>query len=117
MRRFHEINAVNIRDEAERQAALAVMLERFVSHHRAEVGAADADVDDVANALAGMARPRAAADAVREAGHLVEYGVNFRHDVLAIHDDERSLGSAQGDMQDSAVLRDVDLLAAKHRVN
>ena len=44
--------------------AFAVMLERLVRHHRAEVGAADADVDDVANPLAGVALPRAAADAV-----------------------------------------------------
>ena len=39
------------------------MLERFVSHHRAEVGATDTDVDDVANAFAGVTFPRAATDA------------------------------------------------------
>ncbi len=58
--------------------AVAVVLERLVGHHRPEVGAADADVDDVADALAGVALPRAAADAVGEVGHLVEHGVDLR---------------------------------------
>jgi len=51
-----KIGAVNVRDEAKRHRALAVVLERLIRHDRAEVGAADADVDDIANALAGMAR-------------------------------------------------------------
>ncbi len=93
------------------------MLERLVGHDRAEVGAADADVDDVANALAGVALPRAAAHAVREVGHLVEHGVDLRHDVLAVHDDRRAARGAQGHVQDGAVLRDVDLLAAEHGVD
>ena len=37
--------AVHVGDKAEGQAAVAVMLERFVSHHRAEIGAADPDID------------------------------------------------------------------------
>ena len=56
-----EVGAVDVGDEAERQIAVAVVLERLVGHHRAEVGAADADVDDVADALAGVALPLAAA--------------------------------------------------------
>ena len=85
--RLHEIGAVDVGDEAERHGAIAVMLERLVGHHRPEVGAADADVDDVADAFAGVALPRAAADAVREVGHLVEHGVDLGHDVLAVDED------------------------------
>ena len=62
--RFGEIGAIDVGNEAERHGAVAVMLQRLVGHHRAEVGAADADVDDVANALAGVSLPFAAADAV-----------------------------------------------------
>ena len=40
------------------------MFKRFVGHHRAEVGAADADVDDIANAFAGLTFPCAAPDAL-----------------------------------------------------
>ena len=67
--------------------AVAVVLQRLVGHHRAEVRAADADVDDVADALAGVPLPSAAADAVGEVGHLVEHGVDLGHDVLAVDDD------------------------------
>ncbi len=42
-----------------RQVAVGVVAQRLVGHHRAEVGAADADVDDVADRLAGVAAPLA----------------------------------------------------------
>ena len=49
--------AVDVGDEAEGQVALAVVAQRLVRHHRPEVGAADADVDDVADRLAGVPLP------------------------------------------------------------
>ena len=109
--------AVHVGDEAEGQGALAVMPERFVGHHRPEVGAADADVDDVANALAGVALPRAAAHAVGEVGHLVEHRMDLGHHVLAVHDDGGVPRRAQGDVQHGAILGDVDLVAAEHGVD
>ena len=112
-----EVGAIDVGNEAEGHGALAVMLQRFVGHHRPEVGAADADVDDVANALAGVAFPCAAADAVGEIRHLVEHGVDLRHHVLAIDDDGCSSRRAQGHVQDGAVFRDVDLLAPEHGVD
>ena len=93
------------------------MLQRLVGHHRPEVGAADADVDDVANAFAGVAFPGAAAHAVGEISHLVEHGVDLRHHVLAIDDDRCASRRAQGHVQDGAVFRDVDLLAPEHGVD
>ena len=98
-------------------AAVAVVPQRLVRHHRPEIGAADADVDDVANPLAGVALPRAAADAVGEVGHLVEHGVHLRHDVLAVDDDRRALRRAQRHVQHGPILGDVDLLAAEHGVD
>ena len=47
--RFGEIGSVDVRHEPERQVTTAVVTERAVRHRRAEVGAADADVDDVAD--------------------------------------------------------------------
>ena len=90
------------------------MLQCFVGHDRTQVGAADADVDDVANAFAGVPLPRAAPHAIGEIGHLVQHGVDLRHDVLAIHDDGCSSGRAKGYMQDRAVFRNVDFVAAEH---
>ena len=50
-------------------------------------------------------------------GHLVEHRVDRRDDVLAVDDDRASLRRAQRDVQHGALLRDVDLLAAEHRVD
>ena len=57
------------------------------------------------------------AHAVGEGRHLVEHGVDLGHDVLAVDDDRRALRRAQRHVQDGAVLGDVDLLAAEHRVD
>src|ERR1700724_2319716 len=86
-RRLHEIAAIDVGNEAERHGAVAVMFQRLVRHHGPEVGAADADVDDVAYALARMTLPLTAAHTVGEVGYLVEHGINLGHDVLAVYDD------------------------------
>ena len=52
-----------------------------------------------------------------EVGHLVEHGVDLGHNVFAIDDDGCSFRRAQGHVQDRPLLRDVDLLAAKHGVD
>ena len=69
--RFGEIRAVDVGDEAEGHGALAVVLQRFVGHDRPEVRSADADIDDIADPLAGVAFPGAAAHAIGEIGHPV----------------------------------------------
>ena len=52
---FGEVGSVDVGDEAEGEIALRVVLESLVGHDGTEVGAADADVDDVLDALAGVA--------------------------------------------------------------
>src|SRR5262245_1304074 len=93
------------------------MLQCFISHDRSEIGTTDTDVDDVANALAGVAFPLAASHAVGEVGHLIEDRVDLRHNILAVNNDRCSFWCTQSHVQNSAVFRDVDLLSAKHRVN
>ena len=117
-RRLDEVGAVDVGDEAEGQRAVAVVAQRLVGHHRPEVGAADADVDDVPDALAGVALPLAAADAVGEAGHLVEHRVHVGDDVRRRRRrSTASRGARSATCSDGAVLGDVDLLAAEHRVD
>ena len=66
--------------------------------------------------LPGVADPLARAHALAERGHPVEHLVHLAHDVDAV-DDERALARhAQRDVQHRAVLGDVDVLAAEHRV-
>ena len=79
--RLGEIGAVDVGDEAEGHGALAVMLQRLVGHDRAEIRAADADVDHVADAPAGMTLPGAAAEPMGELRHPVQNGVDLGHDV------------------------------------
>ena len=62
LRRLHEVGRVDVRDEAERQVAVAVVAQRLVRHHRAQVGSPDADIDDVADRLAGVSLPRTRTD-------------------------------------------------------
>ncbi len=112
--RFDKIGAIHVGHEAEGHRAVAIVAQRFVGHHRAQVGAADADVDDVADALAGVALPCAAANAIGKICHLVEHGVDLRHHVLAVHANGFASRRAQRHMQNRPLLRDVDLLAVKH---
>src|SRR5262252_6205835 len=93
------------------------MAQCLVGHYRAEVGTADADVDDVANALTRVSLPLAVADPIGELRHLVEHCVDMRYDILAIDDDRGPPWRTQGNVQHSAVLGDVDLVAAEHCVD
>src|SRR6202040_3911076 len=97
--------------------AIAVVLERLVRHDGAEIGAADPDVDDVANALACMACPGSAPYPVREVRHRVENAVDLRHHVLAVDDDRCTARGAQGDMEDGTVFRHVELVSPEHGVD
>ena len=111
-----EVGAVDVGDEAEAEVALRVVAQRLVGHHRPEVGAADPDVDHVADRLAGMPAPLARAHPLGEGAHPVEHLVDLGDDVDAV-DDQRALARhPQGDVEDRAVLGDVDPLAAEHRL-
>ena len=115
-RRLDEVGSVDVGDEAERHVAAAVVPEGVIRHHGAEVGAADPDVDDVADRRAGEARPLPRANSVRERGHPVEHGVHVRDDIDAVDDERAPARHAQRDVQDRAILGDVDPLAREHRV-
>src|SRR5688572_9361813 len=93
------------------------MFQGFVSHDRPEIRSADSDVDDVANALSGVAFPFSAAEAIGKISHPVEHRMHFRHYVLAVNNDGCSYRRAQRDVQYRAVFRNVDLIAAKHRID
>ena len=99
------------------RSRVAVVLERLIRHHRAEIGAADPDIDDVANALAGVTLPGPAAHAITELAHPVEHRMDFGHDVFAVDEDGRALRGAQRDMQHGAVFRDIDSFAAEHGID
>ncbi len=85
----------------------AVGSQRLGRHARTEIGAADADIDDVGNRFPGGTAPFARVDGIAEAAHLVEYRAHIGHDVVA-GDHDRTAGVAnvtQGHVQHGTVLR------------
>ena len=117
MDRFRKVRVVHVGNEAEGQVALAVMPQRLVGHDRPQVRAANADIDHVANALAGMPLPLAAADAIGKCGHPVEHGMDLGHHVLAVDKNLRPLRRAQRHVQHRPPFGEVDLVAAKHGID
>ncbi|KAG5455398.1 MAG: hypothetical protein BJ554DRAFT_5199, partial [Olpidium bornovanus] len=113
-----EVGAVHVADEVDVEAAHRVGPEGLGDHHGTKVGAADADVDDVCDALTGVPDPLARADPIGGGAHLGEDALDVGHDVLAIDVDGRGAvpDVAQRDVQHGAALRDVDLLACEHGV-
>src|SRR5215472_1317 len=93
------------------------MAQCLVRHYGAEVGPADADVDDVTNPLTSVPLPFTAADAVGEIRHPVEHRMNMWDDVLAIDDNRCPSWRPQGNVQHSPVLGGSDFVAPEHRVD
>ncbi len=52
-----------------------------------------------------------------EIGHLVQHGVNLRHNIFALERNGLAFGGAQGHVQDGALLGDVDLLSPEHGID
>src|SRR5258708_10915431 len=117
LHRFGEIRSIHVGDETEGHVALGVMLKRLIGNHWTEVGAADSDIYDIANAFAGVAFPFATAHTLGEVGHPVEHCMNFGHDVLSVNNDRFILRSPESHVQNRPLLGDVDFLAAEHGIN
>jgi hypothetical protein len=107
----------HVGDEAEAEVAVRVVRQRLAGHGRAEVGAADPEVHDVADAAPRVSLPVPAANPLGEGRHPVENGMDLRHHVLAVHPDRDVARGAQRHVQHGAVLGGIDPLAAEHRVD
>ncbi len=115
--RVYEIRAVDIRDEPELHVAPAVGAQRVVSHRRPKITAADADVHDVANYASGVTDAASVADRRGELRHLLQHALHLGHDIDTVDDESGARGHPQSDVQNGAVLGDVDVLTSKHRVD
>ena len=113
--RLGEMGRVDVGDEEELHVALGVGREREIGHYGTEVAAADADVDDILDALAGKALPLAVADRVGKIPHRRENLSHAGHDVLAV-DLDLHLGVhvAKSGVKNGAAFGGVDLLAREH---
>ena len=115
--RLPDIGAVDVGHESHVEAAVAVVAQRLVTHRRAEVAAADADVDDARDGLPGVALPLTGAYALCELAHLVEHRMHAGYDIDAVDDDVLGARRAQRDVQHGALFGHVDLVAAEHRLD
>ncbi len=93
------------------------MTQGFVGHHRPQIRSADADVDNIADGLAGVAAPGTGTHLVCKGAHAIQHRMHRRHHILTIHANIGIARRAQRHMQHSAILSRVDAVAAKHRVD
>jgi hypothetical protein len=108
------VGAVDVGNEVELHALLAVRLEGLSDHDRAKVRATNANVDNGVDRLAAVTLPLARANLLGELLHVLQHAVDLLDYALAI-DLHGLVGSvAQGHVVDSASLCEVDLLALEH---
>jgi hypothetical protein len=106
--RRREVGAVDVGDEVKRQPRVDERGERAHCHARAEVAAADADVDDVAERRRGCRCAPA---------HLLGKGEHLGKDAVHLGAERRRAGRrTQRGVQHGAVLGGVDRRAGEHRV-
>ena len=110
------IGGVDVGDEARLNIAGEVGAQCLVGHGRAEVRAANTDIDDGLNLLTGVAGPGAVVQGGDEAFHAVEHFLDIGVHVLAIDGERGARRSTQCGMEDGAVLGGVEVLARKHLV-
>ena len=109
------MSRVDVGDEEELHIALRVGRKREISHYGAKIAAADADVDDVLDALTGKALPLSVADRVGEISHRRENLSHAGHNILTIDLDLRlRIHIAKSGMKNGAAFSSVDLLTREH---
>ena len=115
LQRLHQVSRVHVGDEMDAQIRAGIRLERRADHLRAQVRAADADVDDIRDGLAGVAFPRTRAHRLAEGAHMRQHPVDLRHHILPVHVDGGVGAVAQRHVQHRPLFGRIDLLPAEHR--
>jgi len=111
--RLGQVAGIEVGDEMDLQVALGVEAQGGAGHARAQVRAADADVNDVAQGAAAESDPVPRAHAAGGGGHPLPDLADARHDVDAA-DPQRATGRiAQRPVQCRPALGLVDLLAGE----
>jgi hypothetical protein len=112
-----DVGAVHVGDEVHPQPGRRIGPQAFGDHHRAEVRAADADVDEVPDRSAGVPRPGARANLLREILHPRQHGLDLGHDIPAVRLDPGVRTVAQGHVEHGAVFGFVDPVAGEHALD
>ncbi len=113
LQHFGDVGTIDVRDKVHVEVVF-VWTQRFGHHERAEIRAADTDVNHVGDRFAGVAFPASGDDRFREGFHLFQHRVHFRHHIFAINDDWRIATVTQCHVQHGTVFGAVDLLTGEH---
>ena len=105
--------AIDRGDKMAVHPGVAEIVQGLVSHGGAEIGAADADVDDLAQGFAAAAGVFALVDRIDELRDALEFGVYGRHHVFAIDAVVVVRRRAQGHVHRGAVFGVVERLAGE----
>lgn len=109
------MSAINVGDKVHLEATLGgIGLQGLGDHDRAEIRSTDTNVDNVLNLLASVTLPGTGADLLSESLHVVEDGIDLGDDVLALGVDGGVGDVAEGDVEDGAVLGEVNVFAREH---
>jgi hypothetical protein len=109
-----DMRTVYVRDEMNRKVVRAIRLERLGHHDGSEIRAANADVDDVANALSGVTEPVTISHGLGELAHVGKYAVDVLHHVVTVDENWSVRAVAKRDVEDRTILGRIDLFAVEH---
>ena len=83
---------------------------------RTQLAPADADGDDGGEPFTGMPPPIAAAHALGELEHPIEFAMHDGYDIVAVHFEQRVPGRTQSHVQRRSMLGGVHVLTGEHRI-
>ena len=108
--------AVDVRDEVQARAVQRVRRQRLYRHGGPQIRPANADIDDVGDAHAGVAGPAPAAHRLGEGANVVERAADVGHHISPVDPHRPVRTVAQRHVQDGAVLGGVNRLTRKHPI-
>ncbi len=111
---FIEVRAIDVGDKTDAEMRIGIEAQGFTSHGGTEVRPADADIENVADGLSGVAFPFPAPDGLGEGVHLLKNGAHLGHHVSSVHEDRRVGTVSERDMQNGAVFSHIENVAPEH---
>ena len=90
---LEKVGAIHVGNEAAGQGPVTIMPQCLVGHHRSEIGAANPNINNIADAFTGVPNPITPADAVREVRHFVKHCMNFGYRIFAVDQKRFPLGA------------------------
>ena len=108
-----EVGSVNVGDEMSGEVPLGVGLESLSDHNGTQVGAPNTNIDDGVDRLSRVPLPGSVPNGLGKPLDVLEHGGNLTGTLLT---DLELVEVAESDVEDSTILRGVDVLSGEHLV-